>query len=140
MGQVGLATAAQGRGLGGLEIAAGQVEAFQGLTGLQQQQQAGHLLGGGQFKGSHQGFTPRSQSREGGFVGGATVAVAEHFGTGTQQVRSGLKSFLCVGLGRRAIEPKLKGAEHSLGIGRRADTEQTEMVNGQIQPKGVPEP
>ena len=55
-GEVGFATAAEDRGLGGLQAAAGQGQHIQGLARLQEEEQSGHLPAGGNFQGGHQGF------------------------------------------------------------------------------------
>ena len=137
-GEVGFASAPQGRGLGGMEGAGGQGEGIKGLTCLQEQQQTGHLPAGGDLQGRDQLFLGRGQGGEVRFVGGPPFAVAEQIGAGPQQISPGLQGVHGVALVRRPIQPQLQGAKHGLGIGRRAHAEQPEMVKRQVQPFLVP--
>ena len=133
-GEVGLATAAEDRGLGGLQAAAGQGQHIQGLARLQEEQQSGHLPAGGNLQGGHQGFWSIRKGSEIGLIVGPPVGVAQEIGTGPEQVGSGPQGLVRVALLRCPVKAQLEGAEHGLGIGGRADTQQPEVVERQIQP------
>ncbi len=132
-GEVGFAAAPEGRGLGGLEGLAGQLEALLGLARLQQQQQAAHLLGGGHVQGWHHALAAGGQGGEVGFVGGPAAAVGEQIGGTAQQLFPGLKGVVGEALVGGPVDAELQGVQHGLGIGGGAYAEQPEMIDRQFQ-------
>ena len=131
--QVGLAAAAQGRCLGGLQGATGQLEGLLRLAGLQQQQQPGHLQGAGNIERRH-GIRTAGQGGELGFVGPSSLAIAEQIGALVQQPGPGLQGLGGETLVGHPIQTLVQGAQHRLGIAGRADAEQSEMVDREVQP------
>ncbi len=135
--QIPLATAAQHRGIGGLQGPAGQLEALQGAAGFQEQQQPAGLQGVGQLQGWHQAVGAAHQSRQLGLVFGAALAIGQQVGTGPEQLGAGLESFDRVALFGRTVQALLQGIENSLGIAGPADAQQPEVVDRQFQPRGA---
>ena len=132
-GEVGLAAAAEGGRLGGLETAAGDLEGLLGLVGFEQQQQPPHLLAAGDLQGGNHMGPGARKGRQIGLIGGATRAVAQEVGAGAQQLGTGLENLGREALFWRAIQPQLQGAEHGLGVAGRADPQQSEVIDRQVQ-------
>jgi hypothetical protein len=132
--EIGLAAAAESRCLGRLKGAVGQLKALQGHAGLQQQQQAGHLLAAGQLQRRLQRFLAGAEGGELCLIGRAALAVAEQLGAGPQQVFAGLKRFQGVALVWGTVDPQLQGAQQGMQVCRRAQSEQPEVVDRQFQP------
>ena len=130
--EIGLAAAAQRRGLGWLQTPAGGVERFQCLAGLQQQQQSTHLTRGRNLEAGHGTDVAVSDGGQLPFVGVAALLIAEQFGTGTQQIGPGLQGVVGEALVGGPIQPLLKGAQHGLAIGGGAHPQQPEMVDRQF--------
>ena len=128
-GQIRFAAAAQGWRLGRLEGPAGEFETFEGLTSLQKEQQSAHLVGAGHIEGGDGGAAAAGDGGEVGFVGEATVGIAEQVGAGAQQFLAGLEGFFGEPLVWGAVKPLLQGAQNRLGIGGWPHAKQPEVIN-----------
>jgi len=76
---------------------------------------------------------PTGDGGEVGFVGEATLGIAQEIGTGTEQLLPCQQGVGGESRKRQSVQPLQQGAQNGLAVGGGPHTKQPEMINRQFQ-------